>query len=80
MLKFIQHIIRHASCVQITFYMLQSCNFSVTSGEWEYTENVSREGPDGTTVWEEVQKKVKGEKSFFKTEFKLVEYHGTVFE
>ena len=47
-----------------------------TSGEWEYTKQVSREGPDGTTEWEQVQGKVKGDKTFFKTEFKLVEYHG----
>ena len=52
------------------------CNFLITPGEWEYTKQVSREGPDGTTEWDSVQKKVKGEKTFFKTEFKLVEYHG----
>lgn len=43
--------------------------------EWEYTKQVSREGPDGTTEWDTVQGKVKGDKTFFKTEFKLVEYH-----
>ncbi len=39
----------------------------------------SREGADGTTEWETVQGKVKGDKTFFKNEFKLVEYHGTVY-
>ena len=56
------------------------CDFHLISGEWEYTKQVSREGPDGTTEWDTVQGKVKGDKTFFKTEFKLVEYHGTVFE
>ncbi|XP_028395171.1 arrestin domain-containing protein A-like [Dendronephthya gigantea] len=43
--------------------------------EWEYTQQVSREGPDGNVEWEKVQRQVKGDKTFFKTEFKLVEYH-----
>lgn len=39
---------------------------------------MSREGPDGNIEYENIQRKVKGDKTFFKTEFKLVEYHGTV--
>ena len=47
------------------------------SGEWEYSRQVSRTGEDGTTEWEEVQGKVKGDKKFFEAEFQLVEYIGT---
>lgn len=42
--------------------------------EWEYSRQVSRTGEDGTTEWEEVQCKVKGDKKFFEAEFQLVEY------
>lgn len=51
-------------------------DWSFIAGEWEYTTQVSREVEDGTTQSEQVQRQVKGDKTFFKTEFQLVEYQG----